>query len=209
MKFGISVEKHSYQKNGSLPAAAALGFLLLMLCLYSTVLSGIASANPTGDDDKNKNSLALVKVYDLCFGAIITTPTPGTIKINTDGTVTSLGGVFAMHLTGFTPQAALFKLTIHNASDGEDDDHECDQSERDDTRNDDDRTTFTRDGCVVNISLPTSIDLTSPGGSKMTADQFTLKRTNGNINVGATLHVNANQPNATYNGTFLVTAALE
>ncbi|MEP7235129.1 MAG: DUF4402 domain-containing protein [Ignavibacteriota bacterium] len=208
MKFGTSVT-HPDQLAKFLSARmATIGMVMLMLCLQ-TIFTDSASANPNGDKDKKKSSITLAKVKDLCFGAIVTSPTAGTIVLDPSGSVTLSGGVYSIHPAGWNPQAALFVMTLKNGEHEDDDEHECDRNERDDNTHDDDRTTFDRDGLLVHISVSSSITLHNPSGSSMTADHFTIKRTNGNINVGATLHVGARQPNQAYTGDFMITTSLE
>jgi hypothetical protein len=127
-------------------------------------------------------AIGLTKITDLAFGDLTAGATVGTVRIAPNGNRSRTGGVT---LLASTFDNASFMVSTPSGS-----------------RN-------------YTIILPASTTLTSGGGFTMTVDTFrsnpsgsgttnagTLTQT---LNVGATLHVAANQSPGTYIGTFTVT----
>jgi hypothetical protein len=120
---------------------------------------------------------------DLLFGKLAVGPAPGTVTITAAGTRTSAGGT---SLVGSTCGAARFGVTGTPTM-------------------------------AFGIVLPSSISLAS-GAAHMTVDGFqSLPSGTGvfdgsghrDLQVGATLHVNAGQARGAYAGSFDVTVAYE
>jgi hypothetical protein len=127
--------------------------------------------------------LVITKVADLAFGNIAAGTTAGTVEIDTDGNRTGNGGL-SLITAGSVQNAANFSITGYPEA------------------------TFT-------IELPTSIIIAS-SGNEMTVDNFvsSLGATSSldlvgesELNVGATLNVDANQAPGLYEGTFDVIVA--
>ena len=127
-------------------------------------------------------AIGLTKVTDLVFGDLTAGATAGTVRIGPGGARSRTGGV------------TLLASTFDNAS----------------------FTVSTPSGSRnYTIILPGSATLTSGGGFTMTVDTFTSNPSGSGrtaagtlmqtLNVGATLHVSANQRPGTYSGTFTVT----
>ncbi len=127
-------------------------------------------------------AISLTKNADLAFGDLTSGATAGTVRIGPGGARSRTGGVTVLASTFGN---ASFTVSTPSGS-----------------RN-------------YTIILPGSATLASGGGFTMTVDTFTSNpsgsgKTNGGtllqtLNVGATLHVNANQRPGTYTGTFTVT----
>ena len=161
----------------------------------------------------SSHSVSCQKVTSLEFGGAFSAPTAGTVIVdpNTNIARSATGGVLLN--TQKPGHPALVQITLYNKKHCDDDDHEdnddneCDRDEDDDNHSNDSRTGFTRHGVYNTISLPNSSTLRRINGTEtMSADNFKINRTNGNIYIGATLHVNANQVSGVYSGTFTVTA---
>ena len=186
-------------------AAALASFLIISA---APAPGRIVNAPPDDDHDGHKKpTISLTKVNDLNFGAVFTGNGPGTITVLPSGAATYSGSAISFHMPGVNTQAALFLLNIVNPAHKEDDDeHEYEEHEHDDEKSDDDRCSFSRDGCFLTVALPSSVTLVRDHGVEtMNANEFTIMRNQGSINVGATLHVNAQQMPGTYHGIFAVT----
>lgn len=169
------------------------------------------------DDHHEGEGCLFTPVNPLSFGGIFTSPLSGTVTVNPDGTANYTGGVYAhTGVVGGNPNAALIELTLENPEHCTQDDHcqndndECDRNEDDDHAVNDYHQTFTRHGmdCSLTISSPTKLTRTG-GNETMTADNYIISRTKGDISIGATLHVGANQASGSYCGVFYVMLSYE
>lgn len=159
--------------------------------LLALVVPTAASALPVESflPDKNATGTAniilpvtVAKLNDMDFGCITVTTAGTAILDSTTGAVTTTGGVL---FAGCLPHAAQFAAVSPSKT-------------------------------VVQIKLPNKgTTLTRVGGTEtMTLDTWTMNGTQTRnvvaheelaFQVGATLHVNANQTEGTYTGTFDVT----
>jgi len=203
--------------------SAALGFALLALLVPAvsratpadtlSKLRSTVSAPRDGSHVDDGCSCAMTVLKGLNFGAMFTSASPGTIVISPSSNATYTGGVYAhMGLANYAPCAAEVELNLENPLHCENDDHsstdnnEYERNEDDDDRTCDTREDFTRHGLTCDFTISNSSTLRRSGGTEtMTADSYTHSRTKGDITIGATLHVNANQVSGNYSGTFYVT----
>ncbi len=187
---------------------------------YADSLSANDNTNfviPDNGGDLGDCSCALTVIKGLNFGAMFTTASAGTIVIDPASEASYTGGVFAhTGVHGYTPCAAEVELNLVDPTHCESDDHcqndndEYQRNEDDDDRSCDTRNTFERHGLDCALSISNSTTLRRTGGTEtMTADTYTHSRTKGDITIGATLHVHANQKSGNYSGTFYVTLDYE
>lgn len=199
----------------TLSAITDTGFAALLT--PAAIAPAVIPSAVTAPADNSGESCLFTPITALSFGAIFTSPLPGTIVVNPDGSANYTGGVYAhTGIAGGTPYAAEIELTLGNPQHCTQDDHcatdnnECDRNEDDDNAVNDHHQTFTRHGmnCSLVISSPTT--LTRSGGTEtMTADTYTISRNKGDISIGATLHVSANQASGSYSGVFFVTLSYQ
>lgn len=153
-----------------------------------------ASAATTASADAQAvivSRLSLVNTAPLDFGAIIAGSSNGTVTVGSDGSVSSTGG--AIPVGGGTSTAHFYGYGTRNE--------------------------------IVSLRLAQNqINITRAGGGQMLVNNFTINSTPPTtlsagqryfrlnepdgfyqFDVGATLHVGANQPLGTYRGTFQVT----
>jgi Domain of unknown function (DUF4402) len=131
------------------------------------------------------SGVTLSKTTDLNFGDVISGAAAGTVVVDTAGARTS-GGSASLG-SGAAVAAASFDVNKTGVGNPH-----------------------------FSVSLPVSATITS-GAATMTVDSFVhnatavppYEKVPFTLNVGATLHVGANQPNGTYTGTFLVTITQE
>jgi len=161
-----------------------------------------------------KHSIKCQKNTDIDFGRAFSGITEGTVILDPNGNAPrkQTGGVILDNRNQGHP--AFLQLTIYNEEHQHNDDHantdddECNRSEDDDNTSNDTHSTYLRHGVWNTITLPSSSILSLTLGGQtytMTADNYTFIRNNGNFNIGATLHVGANQVAGVYRGTFTVT----
>ncbi len=192
----------------------ALAFALLPRLAHATPTDSLRAPrsvpNSTQDDGEG---CQFTVIKGLNFGAMFTSASPGTIVLNTSSIATYTGGVYGhTGVPGYAPQAAEIELNLDNPTHCEEDDHcsndnnEYDRNEDDDNQTNDCNSNFTRHGMTCQLSISNSSTLTRVGGTEtMTADTYNFTRTKGDISIGATLHVNANQKSGSYSGNFYVT----
>ena len=149
-------------------------------------LPGICASQTCG----GVSSIAIARTADLSFGSFAVTGGAGTAAINpSTGARTVSGGLFQVGASGFHP--ASFNVLL------------CGDA-----------------GLLrFDVVLPSSASLTGSAGGSMTVDAFTSSPSGTGIggstvtptvlNLGATLHVGANQAAGTYSGTFTVTVVRE
>jgi hypothetical protein len=128
--------------------------------------------------------IAITTTTNLDFGTVSPSSTLGTVVIANNGTRTKTGG--AVLVTGGSSSQAV--LSVSGQS-----------------------------GLTYDITLPTSVSLSDGGAHSMTVDTFTTDlKTDGTqsladggdtMNVGATLHVAADQAAGSYTNTFTVLVA--
>jgi Domain of unknown function (DUF4402) len=162
-------------------------FIAVAAMLASVPLSADQnSAAGTASASANVTSgVTLSKTTDLDFGDVISGAAAGTVVVDTTGARTS-GGSASLG-SGATVAAASFDVNKAGAGNPH-----------------------------FSVSLPVSTTITS-GANTMTVDTFVhnatavppYEKVPFTLNVGATLHVGANQPSGTYSGTFLVTITQE
>lgn len=156
--------------------------LLAVLCPAGAQAASRAAAPPAKGKAQILLPASFSKLMDMDFGKLTVTTAGLAVLSSTNGTVTTTGGVV---LVGGSPHAAGFAAVSP-------------------TKN------------VVKISLPKQpVKLTRVGGTEfMTVDTWTINgATTRNVvaherfefTVGGTLHVNANQVEGDYLGTFDVT----
>jgi hypothetical protein len=153
--------------------------------------SSIIVADPIGHTD----TVSIHKLNELNFGTIYSGPIAGTVTITPTGILTCRGGVFIEMSHQILSSSASFSLVTTNPN------TKLDQPN--------DRNIFPLGESMLSIVLPTTVDLRAPNGEIMTADKFTFLRIGTTMNVGATLHVNANQPSGSYQGVFFITGVVE
>ncbi len=190
---GVSATVDTFTTNPSLSGSLPPGDETMSIFIGATLhlAAGQAAADYSGDftltcDGFSATKTAKVKIFapisissggDMDFGTMVTTGTAGTVTVTPAGARSSVD----VDLLGGIPAAASFDAT--GASDA-----------------------------TYSIILPSSATLSS-GGNTMTVDTFTddagasptLVGGSDTFNVGATLHVDANQAAGLYSGTFTVT----
>ena len=158
------------------------GMFVMMLSFNANAQTASASANAVASA-RIISPLEIMKDVDLAFGNIAAGTTDGTVTIATDGSRTGNGGI-TLITAGNVSNAAQFSILGYPSA------------------------TYT-------IALPSSI-IIEYNGYQMTVDDFVSSlgsvstldaQGEAGLEVGATLHVNANQEPGLYTGSFDVTVA--
>ncbi len=166
-------------KSRFLKIASGFSAALVLFLATGTTNAAQSSANATA---RLVTAISIVKTGDLNFGDVLAGAAVGTVRMAPGGARSRTGG--AQLGSGLLAQAASFQVGGQ-------------ARER------------------YAITLPASVNVVS-GANTMVVDTF-RSNPNGtgrlsaagaqNLNIGATLHVGANQASGTYTGTFSVTVA--
>ena len=173
--------------------------------------------------ESGSRNCELSGLANLNFGGIYCSNTSGTVTVSPSSTASYTGGVIGhTGVQNYTVAAAEVQLNLTNSDHCTNNDHcqndnnEYCRSEDDDERTNDTRTSFTRHGCPITITISSSSTMTRTGGDctgngpyTMTVDNYTFTRTEGYIYIGGKMHVNANQCSGNYSGTFTVTTVCQ
>jgi len=142
---------------------------------------GGAQGNARGNRPPETNTISIVNSVPLNFGSLVAGPTPGTVTLTARGERRTTG-VYGLGLRGPAP-GSFEVLRTGNLN------------------------------TMLSIAWPDRVTLVNEHGQRMTIDTFVdeaagLGRANQTYTIGATLHVDANQPAGTYSGVMRVTVSL-
>ncbi len=159
----------------------ALAFIAIGLLAAATASAQASATTSASASARVLAKIQLAKVTDLNFGDVVAGASLGTAVVDTAGARSSTGGV---SLAAGTVSQASFTVTGEPSK-------------------------------SYTITVPASVTISS-GGNNMTVDSFTFSPSSpatlpgggsDTLNIGATLHVAANQATGSYTNTFNVTVA--